>query len=81
MIGREPTLPVDLVFRLDKHDKLKTLSKHVENLQVQLMHAYEACSKYSLKDHSRTTKVFLRSEGERSWFTGRRLSVGKGLSL
>lgn len=42
MFGREPTLPVDLVFGLAKHDKAKTLSKYIENLQVRLEHAYEA---------------------------------------
>lgn len=42
MFGRDPTLPVDLVFRLDKHDKVTTLSKYIDNLQVRLERAYEA---------------------------------------
>lgn len=32
MFGREPALPVDFVFELDKHDNVKTLSKYIENL-------------------------------------------------
>lgn len=42
MFGRDPTLPVDLVFGLDKHDKVTTLSKYIDNLQVRLERAYEA---------------------------------------
>lgn len=41
MFGRDPTLPVVLVFGLDKQDKFKTLSKYIENLQVRLERAYE----------------------------------------
>lgn len=34
MFGPDPTLPVDLVFGLDKHDKVTTLSRYIENLQT-----------------------------------------------
>lgn len=57
MFGREPTLPVDLVFGLAKHDKAKTLSKYIENLQVRLEHAYEA-AKIASKNIQHRQKMY-----------------------
>lgn len=44
MFGREPALPVDFVFGLDKHDNVKTLLKYIENLYVRLQGSYGAAN-------------------------------------
>lgn len=57
------------------HYKVKTLSKLIENLQVQLKHDYEAAitAKKTFKDDI----SFLTIDNERRCFTWRRSSVGR----
>jgi hypothetical protein len=40
MFGREPNLPIDLVFGLDKNEKSKSVSTYVQNLKEKLTSAY-----------------------------------------
>jgi hypothetical protein len=39
MFGREPSLPIDLVFGLDKNEKSKSVSTYVKNLREKLTSA------------------------------------------
>jgi hypothetical protein len=41
MFGREPNLPIDLVFGLDNGNKSTSTSKYTEDLQQRLENAYD----------------------------------------
>ena len=47
MFGREPTLPIDLVFGLDKDERSRSLSKYISNLQKRLEEAYRTANTVS----------------------------------
>ena len=56
MFGREPTLPIDLVFGLDKDERSRSLSKYISNLQKRLEEAYRTANTAS--DHSQLRQQY-----------------------
>ena len=44
MLGREPNLPVDLVFGLGSAEKTRSLSTYVQNLKERLQSAYDVAN-------------------------------------
>jgi hypothetical protein len=78
MFGREPNLPIDLVFGLDNGRKSTCTSKYIEDLQQRLKNAYDIANTAIKNNHSRQKYKYDLKTKRILKFASWRQGIGKG---
>lgn len=58
MFGRNPRLPVDLAFGIERGPNTSSMTKYVDDLRQRLMYAYDLAAKHSTQAKNRQKKLY-----------------------
>ena len=75
MFGREPRLPVDLAFGIERQYQQKSMTKYVEDMKKKLVESYDIAAEAVKKSQARQKKVYDRKSKGAVIQTGDRVLV------